>query len=41
MALFMDEVVTPPASLPVIATDAALVAAVVSEILNARYCGEQ
>ena len=32
MALFMDQVVTPPTSLPVIATDAALVAAVVSEI---------
>ena len=32
MALFMDQVVTPPASLPVIATDAALVAAVVEEI---------
>ena len=32
MALFMDQIVTPPAELPVIATDAALVAAVVNEI---------
>ena len=32
MALFMDQVVTPPMALPVIATDAALVAAVVDEI---------
>ena len=32
MSLFMDQVVTPPASLPLIAADAALVAAVVSEI---------
>ena len=32
MALFMDQVVTPPASLPLIAADAALVAAVVEEI---------
>ena len=32
MSLFMDQVVTPPAELPVIATDAALVAAVVEEI---------
>ena len=32
MSLFMDQVVTPPASLPLIAADIALVAAVVSEI---------
>ena len=32
MALFMDQVVTPPASLPLIAADIALVAAVVEEI---------
>ena len=31
MSLFMDMIVTPPASLPLIATDAALVAAVVEE----------
>ena len=32
MSLFVSQIVTPPASLPVIATDAALVAAVVEEI---------
>ena len=32
MSLFVSQIVTPPAQLPVIATDAALVAAVVEEI---------
>ena len=32
MSLFVSEIVTPPASLPLIATDAALAAAVVEEI---------